>query len=91
MIDYKHQKAAGFPIDASELYLGEMRWIAEHAALRGGDVVFAAAVGDVWQHQSLPIDAEAIPLPSDETTPPVTKTNFVWREASGTRNSGRRV
>jgi len=58
MIDYKHQKAAGFPIDASELYLGEMRWIAEHAALRGGDVVFAAAVGDVWQHQSLPIDAE---------------------------------
>ena len=58
MIDYKHQKAAGFPIDASELYLGEMRWIAEHAASRGGDIVFAAAVGDVWQHQSIAIDAE---------------------------------
>jgi hypothetical protein len=25
----------------------------------------------------LPIDAEARPLPSDETTPPVTKMNFV--------------
>jgi len=56
MIDYKHQKARGFPFDASELFLGEMRWIADHAASRGGDLVFAAAVGDVWQHQSLAID-----------------------------------
>jgi hypothetical protein len=56
MIDYKHQKARGFPIDASELFLGEMRWVADHAVTRGGDVVFAAAVGDVWQHQSLAID-----------------------------------
>lgn len=31
MIDYKHQRADGFPIDASELFLGEMRWIAERA------------------------------------------------------------
>jgi hypothetical protein len=56
MIDYKHQTASGFPIDASELFLGEMGWIAEHARSRGGDVVFAAAVGDVWQHQSIAID-----------------------------------
>jgi hypothetical protein len=56
MIDYKHQKARGFPFDASALFLSEMRWIADHAASRGGDVVFAAAVGDVWQHQSLAID-----------------------------------
>lgn len=27
--------------------------------------------------RSAPIDAEAIPLPSDETTPPVTKMNLV--------------
>ena len=58
MIDYKHQTASGFPIDASELFLGEMRWIAERAASRGGDVVFAAAVGDVWQHQSIAMDSQ---------------------------------
>jgi hypothetical protein len=56
MIDYRHQKAQGFPIDASELFLGQMRWIADRAVARGGDLVFAAAVGDVWQHQSLAID-----------------------------------
>jgi len=56
MVDFKHQKAAGFPIDASELYLGELGWIADHAVGRGGDVVFAAAVGDVWEHQSIAID-----------------------------------
>jgi hypothetical protein len=58
MIDYTHQKAAGFPIDASELFLGEMRWIADRAASRGGDIAFVAAVGDVWQHQTLAIDPE---------------------------------
>jgi hypothetical protein len=58
MIDYRHQKANGFPIDASALFLGEMRWIADHAVTRGGDVAFAAAVGDVWQHQSIAIDPE---------------------------------
>ena len=55
MIDFGHQKASGFPFDASELFLGEMRWIAENAAPRG-DIAFAAAVGDVWQHQSVAID-----------------------------------
>jgi hypothetical protein len=58
MVDFKHQKAAGFPIDASELFLGEMKWIADHAVSRGGDIAFVAAVGDVWQHQSLAIDPE---------------------------------
>src|SRR5262245_12484463 len=56
MVDYKHQQANGFPMDASELFLAEMKWIADRATSRGGDVVFAAAVGDVWQHQSLVID-----------------------------------
>ena len=50
MIDYRHQKAQGFPIDASELFLGQMRWIADRAVARGGDLAFVAAVGDVWQH-----------------------------------------
>jgi hypothetical protein len=56
MIDYKHQRASGFPFDASDLFLAEMRWIAEHSVPRGGDIAFAAAVGDVWQHQSLEMD-----------------------------------
>jgi hypothetical protein len=58
MIDYRHQKAKGFPIDAAELFLGQMGWIADRSAARGGDVAFVAAVGDVWQHQSLAIDPE---------------------------------
>ena len=58
MIDYRHQTAEGFPFDASDLFLGQVRWIAANAKGRGGDVVFVAAVGDVWQHQSTPIDAQ---------------------------------
>jgi hypothetical protein len=55
-IDYRHQKDEGFPFDADALFLGQMEWIAGRAASRGGDVVFVAAVGDVWQHQTLAID-----------------------------------
>src|SRR5258705_3691539 len=44
MIDYKHQTAEGFPFDASDLFLGQMQWIAAHAQGHGGDVVFVAAV-----------------------------------------------
>jgi hypothetical protein len=56
MVDYKHQRASGFPIDASDLFLAQMRWIAEHSVPHGGDIAFVAAVGDVWQHQSLAMD-----------------------------------
>jgi hypothetical protein len=56
MVDYRHQEVEGFPFDASELFLGEMRWIADHAQGHGGDIAFVAAVGDVWQHQTLAID-----------------------------------
>ncbi len=52
-VDYSHQRAEGFALDASELFLEQMR---EVAGLEG--LAFVASVGDVWQHQSLPIDAE---------------------------------
>ncbi len=52
-VDYTHQRAEGFALDASELFLAQMR---EVAALE--DLAFVASVGDVWQHQSLPIDQE---------------------------------
>jgi hypothetical protein len=51
-VDYRHQKAAGFPFDASEQYYEQMRWVADHARSAGGDIVFATHMGDVWQHYS---------------------------------------
>jgi hypothetical protein len=49
-VDFTRQKAAGFALDASELYLRQMEHIASRGVGNGGDVVFVAAVGDVWQH-----------------------------------------
>jgi len=58
MLDYRHQTAAGFPFDARQLFLGQMRYVAQHAVGRGGDIAFVAVVGDVWQHQSIDVDPE---------------------------------
>lgn len=58
MVDFKHQKAAGFALDSAELFIGEMQYIADNAVSNGGDIVFVAAVGDVWQHQTLAIDPD---------------------------------
>ncbi len=57
-IDYTHQTAAGFPFDASELFLQQMQFIADNVESAGGEIAFVASVGDVWQHQSLAIDPE---------------------------------
>jgi hypothetical protein len=58
MLDYKHQRAAGFAFDANALFMAQMRFLADNAAANGGEIEFVAAVGDVWQHQSGSIDAE---------------------------------
>jgi hypothetical protein len=55
-VDYTHQKAHGFAIDASEQFIAQMKWIAERGRAQGGDIVFVSSVGDVWQHQSKKID-----------------------------------
>jgi hypothetical protein len=55
-VDYRHQKAEGFAIDASDIFIEQMREIAGRGAASGGDVVFVAAVGDVWQHMSSDMD-----------------------------------
>ncbi|MEZ4332244.1 MAG: serine/threonine protein phosphatase [Myxococcota bacterium] len=57
-VDYTHQREAGFVFDASLLLIEQMEWIASRTAPRGGEIAFVAAVGDVWQHQSRPIDEE---------------------------------
>ncbi|MDX1733128.1 MAG: hypothetical protein R3228_02135 [Halioglobus sp.] len=64
MLDYLHQSDATthtgeqFPINASEQFLGMMAHIADNAVGAGGDIVFAAAVGDVWQHQTELLDED---------------------------------
>lgn len=55
-VDYTHQRDEGFALDASELFIAQMEWIAERGVASGGDIAFVASVGDVWQHQTLPID-----------------------------------
>ena len=57
-VDFTHQKDQGFAIDASELYLQQMEWIAANAVSQGGEIAFLASVGDTWQHPSEAIDPE---------------------------------
>ena len=57
-IDFRHQKAAGFELDGSAMFIEQMRYVADNGVARGGDIAFVAAVGDVWQHQSKTIDEE---------------------------------
>lgn len=57
-VDYTHQTAEGFAFDASDLFIEQMAWIAEHGESSGGPIAFVASVGDVWQHQSIAIDPE---------------------------------
>ena len=55
-IDFRHQKAQGFVLDGSEMFIRQMEYIASRSAASGGDIIFAASVGDVWQHQTRLID-----------------------------------
>lgn len=48
--DFRYQKAAGFPIAGEEVFLDQMRYLVRNARSRGGDIVFATHLGDVWQH-----------------------------------------
>ncbi len=50
-VDYRLQRDQGFVLDGKELLIAQMQDIAAR-----DDVVFVAAVGDVWQHSSLAVD-----------------------------------
>lgn len=57
-VDYSKQKNEGFALDASELFIQQMQYIADNSAANGGEIAFVAAVGDVWQHQTKEMDEE---------------------------------
>jgi hypothetical protein len=57
-LDYTHQQAEGFAFDAAELFIEQMRYVASRSVSKGGDIAFVAAVGDVWQHQSIAMDED---------------------------------
>ena len=57
-LDYSHQKNEGFALNASDLFIEQMKYIADNSVAKGGDIAFVAAVGDVWQHQSKVMDKE---------------------------------
>src|SRR3546814_14189838 len=53
-IDFSHQREAGFPIDAKEIFFDQMAYIARNARTAGGDSVLATAVGPLWPDRSTP-------------------------------------
>jgi hypothetical protein len=59
-IDFRHQKAENFELDSSDLFILQMQYIADHSIANGGNIAFATAVGDVWQHQTRVIDSEHV-------------------------------
>ncbi len=64
MVDYRFQKGqelsgfGEFPLNAGDQFLGMLQYIADNSKSNGGDIVFATAVGDVWQRQSFLMDEE---------------------------------
>ncbi|MFK7976867.1 MAG: hypothetical protein AB8C02_12070 [Halioglobus sp.] len=57
-LDYTHQTASGFALDAVDQFQGQMQYIADQSMARGGDVAFVTHLGDVWQHQTIAMDEE---------------------------------
>lgn len=61
-VDYKHQRAAGFPIDAAEMLFDQVDFIARNLESEGGEIAFVTHVGDVWEHATGGIDAAHLAL-----------------------------
>lgn len=58
MVDFMHQKEEGFPIDAADLFIEQMQFIADNTKTNGGEIEFVTSVGDVWQHLGIHLDEE---------------------------------
>lgn len=48
---YRNQREAGFPFNAREVLWDMMHFVARNAVRNGGEIAFATALGDMWQHQ----------------------------------------
>jgi hypothetical protein len=79
-VDYTHQKAAGFPFDASEMFLEQMDYIRSRLKSQGGDIVFVDTVGDVWQHQTKAFDEEHAKLGLSQAPNPIFDKEFAPTE-----------
>lgn len=55
-LDYTHQKAEGFPFDAAEMFMQQIRYVAANVESEGGDIAFVTSLGDIWQHQTVRMD-----------------------------------
>lgn len=58
MLDYKHQKSAGFAIDAADMFIEQIEYVSKNCVANGGEIAFVTHLGDVWQHQTSEMDAE---------------------------------
>ncbi|MBT5186256.1 MAG: serine/threonine protein phosphatase [Kordiimonadaceae bacterium] len=57
-VDFSRQKNQGFPIDAADLFIEQMEYLAANTQARGGKIAFATSVGDVWQNYKIGVDDE---------------------------------
>ena len=55
-LDFRKQRATGYPFDAVEMFYDQMQWIARNVESVGGEIAFVTQVGDVWQNYSQEID-----------------------------------
>lgn len=55
-LDFRKQRATGYPFDAVELFYDQMQWIARNVESAGGEIAFVTQVGDVWQNYSEDVD-----------------------------------
>jgi hypothetical protein len=56
-IDFRKQRATGYPFDAVEMFYDQMQWLARNVESAGGEIAFVTQVGDVWQNYSEEIDS----------------------------------
>ena len=57
-VDFSHQKNEGYSIDAADIFIQQMEFIAQNTQTRGGDIAFVTSVGDVWQNYEIGVDKD---------------------------------
>ncbi|MCC3860967.1 hypothetical protein [Pseudemcibacter aquimaris] len=55
-VDFTRQKNEGYPINAADLFIQQMEYVAVNSEQNGGEIVFTTAVGDIWQNYEIGMD-----------------------------------